>query len=745
MNSVDVIVPCYRYGRYLRECVTSILRQSIRDIRILIINDASPDNTSEIASDLIKEDSRIMYLQHATNKGHIYTYNEGIEWAIADYLLLLSADDYLLPDALTRSTNLMDAHPEVGFTFGRVIELDESGTETRTDSFIRDEQPADYRILTGLEFINLSAQHNIVRTPTAVVRTKLQKRLGGYRAELPHTGDMEMWLRIAAHSSVGMLEEYQAVYRRHCESMSSTYMLNCWLPDLKQRKAALDCFFQTCSDALPSIEKLRGKIFRSLAVDAVGFASAAFNQGDLSLSEQLSSFALGLCPGVRELAAWKRLACKRRLGFTTWQIVRPALSKLLKSRSSMKVPATSQTNRHIDAESGTRKPQRVLFVTRSFEFGGAEKHLIALINSFGASPVKLSMFCLQKDFQFYKERLNQDDGQHIGIKSMRQLDARRGIRCVVAWWLALRRARADAVVFVYGSFWALPWHVSIAAWLAGIPRRFAIAQLPPPPPPAKARGWSVRSIAHTLKRVRHLLGVRVAAACYTSVVSVSEAVRHTLLRDYKYPSETVVTVHNGVSCSEFSRNGDSRRIVRASLAVGEEEFLLVCAARLNMHKRIDIVLSALAQIVCDGVRCKCVIVGDGPLRSELVERATDLRLNGYVTFVGFKDDVAPYLNAADAFVLTSSTEGLSLAVLEAMACGIPCIVTNVGGNPEAITNKIHGLVVHANSVREVADAIVYLIAHPEERAQMSESAERRAREMFSMDRKLAEIRHIIMT
>src|SRR4051794_37590717 len=107
-------------------------------------------------------------------------------------MLLLSADDYLLPGAQSRATNLMDAHPEVRFTFGNVIELSDNGNETSTKSVIA-ANGSDKRILEGHELIELTgAEGNQVTTCSAVVRTELQKHLGGYREELPHAGDVEM-------------------------------------------------------------------------------------------------------------------------------------------------------------------------------------------------------------------------------------------------------------------------------------------------------------------------------------------------------------------------------------------------------------------------------------------------------------------------------------------------------------------------------------------------------------------------
>src|SRR5207253_8052097 len=120
-------------------------------VRVLIIDDASPDNTAEVAAELVREDPRVSFIRHIENKGHINTYNEGIEWASADYMLLLSADDYLLPGALSRATGLMEAHPEVGFTFGKAIELSDSGNEIPIEGIIK-----TTRILERREFIELS-------------------------------------------------------------------------------------------------------------------------------------------------------------------------------------------------------------------------------------------------------------------------------------------------------------------------------------------------------------------------------------------------------------------------------------------------------------------------------------------------------------------------------------------------------------------------------------------------------------
>lgn len=325
-----MFVPCYNYGRFLSQCVYSVLGQTGVNVRVLVIDDASSDNTSEVAAALARENSRVTGIRHGTNKGHINTYNEGIEWASADYMLLLSADDYLLPGALIRAADLMDANPELGFVFGNVIELSDSGHETPTKNVI-----GATRIFEGREFIELSGSDNLVATCSAVVRAKLQKRLGGYRNELPHTGDMEMWLRFAAHAKVGFISAYQGVYRQHGTNMSTAYYSisqdrviyrkNGRLADVQQRKSALDCFAEHCRRSGPPYGDLSGRLYRRLAELATSHASSAFNDGEMEEASQLSEFALAVCPEIKRSSAWAKLICKRWMGARAWRTVRPAV------------------------------------------------------------------------------------------------------------------------------------------------------------------------------------------------------------------------------------------------------------------------------------------------------------------------------------------------------------------------------------------------------------------------------------
>ena len=120
----------------------------------------------------------------------------------------------------------------------------------------------------------------------------------------------------------------------------------------------------------------------------------------------------------------------------------------------------------------TTNRKTILFVMKSGEYGGAEKHLLELVSRLGGSGVQVSILCLEEDF--YTERLNQQQNTYVRVVSKRNLNSFWG------WFRTFRDLRPDVVVLVNASLWCLRWYTPVAGWLAGIPRRFSIAHLTPP-------------------------------------------------------------------------------------------------------------------------------------------------------------------------------------------------------------------------------------------------------------------------
>ena len=288
LSKIDIVIPCYNYGHFLESCVRSVLEQSVSDLRVLIIDDASLDRTYSVARQLSEADPRVSVISHAENWGHIRTYNQGIEWAEADYFMILSADDLLAPGAFERATSIMDKYPDIVLTHGIALVWQDDGPFPSIST-----QPTDSWKRQDLIGEMCAEGMNLVCTPTAILRTGVQKAVGGYRPSFPHAADMEMWLRCATKGTVATIDGVQAVYRKHTSNMSNAYFQG-KLRDYRQRKEVFDSFFEECAGHLPNAKNLRVRANRALAEKVYWSGVAQLCRGDTANGRQLLCFSFDL-------------------------------------------------------------------------------------------------------------------------------------------------------------------------------------------------------------------------------------------------------------------------------------------------------------------------------------------------------------------------------------------------------------------------------------------------------------------
>lgn len=328
MSSVDVVIPCYNYGHYLADSVGSALDQPGVDVRVLIIDDASTDDSAERARALAATDTRIDVSAHPQNRGHIATYNEGLlDWCKSDYCVLLSADDMVAPGALTRAAHYLDAHPGSGFVYGPHRKFRETAELPRSPR-----HRARARTYRGQDWLSQRFRQgmNVIASPEVVVRTSVQQAVGGYDPSLPHSGDMEMWMRLAAHGDVGYLGGVdQAYYRVHGHNMSISWFVDAGLNDLNQRWTGYASFLEKEGDRVHERSLAEQVVRRRLASDALWLACRAYDDGAAGVDRAgpLVEFAETLYPGAPELPEWRHLALRRRLGPARM----PAVSRVLPS------------------------------------------------------------------------------------------------------------------------------------------------------------------------------------------------------------------------------------------------------------------------------------------------------------------------------------------------------------------------------------------------------------------------------
>jgi hypothetical protein len=210
---VSFLVPCYNYGRFLGQAIDSLLSQTLGDLEIIVIDDASTDETAGVLAAYAAE-PRVRSLRHAHNRGHIRSYNEGLALAKGRYVGILSADDFCLrTDAVERQVALFEQHPHVGMVYSAHVMLAADGAVIPVRPF------AQGGVRSGLAEFRALMWGNYVLHSGTLLRHEVQAALGPYDPTLPQSGDWDLWLRAAAAYDVGYVAEPLYAYRQHPTNM----------------------------------------------------------------------------------------------------------------------------------------------------------------------------------------------------------------------------------------------------------------------------------------------------------------------------------------------------------------------------------------------------------------------------------------------------------------------------------------------------------------------------------------------
>jgi glycosyltransferase involved in cell wall biosynthesis len=221
-----------------------------------------------------------------------------------------------------------------------------------------------------------------------------------------------------------------------------------------------------------------------------------------------------------------------------------------------------------------------------------------------------------------------------------------------------------------------------------------------------------------------------------AIVAVSEELRRHML-DARFPAARVAVVRNGIEAGARPSAVD-RRAARRALGITGATPLAVSVARLDTVKDFGTLLDAFATVRRQLPGARLLIVGDGPERAWMTQRAAQPDLEGAVDLLGYRDDVRAVIAAADVYVNSSISEGISITILEAMAAGLPVVATNVGGTPEVLSGDAGGVLVPSRDPGQLASALLELLADPSRRDTMAAAARRRLETSFTIDRMVDE-------
>lgn len=353
----------------------------------------------------------------------------------------------------------------------------------------------------------------------------------------------------------------------------------------------------------------------------------------------------------------------------------------------------------------------IAHVLSGLQVGGLERVVVNLVRALSKMGYRQHVICLEDGGPFAEQV------EACGV-SVTVLGKRLGMNlCVVRQLAALFRKKKVSIVHTHNP--SPHFHGILAAVLAGVPVRIHTKH--------------GRNYPENAKRV--LLG-RVLSWFTDVIVPVSDDAAEVLLKVEKVNSAKIRRIWNGVD-TELYKPVESIR----SCEVAEESGFVSCdrragvvgtIARLSPEKDQATMLASFALVLKALPRVRLIIVGDGSCRRVLEEQAHSLGISGQVEFLGMRSDIPDLMRAFDIFTLSSTTEGTSMTILEAMACGVPVVATEVGGNSELIDPPHCGLVSPAGNVAALASAYLALLKDPVRRNKMGIEGRKRVMENFSL-------------
>ena len=231
-----------------------------------------------------------------------------------------------------------------------------------------------------------------------------------------------------------------------------------------------------------------------------------------------------------------------------------------------------------------------------------------------------------------------------------------------------------------------------------------------------------------------ILEDRLCARFIDRFVGVSEELTEYLASTVGVRRPILTTILNGVDIDRFRPVlPDVRAAGRQALGFGDDDVVLGAICRLDPVKGLDFMIRGLARIRDARPRCKLVIVGDGPIRADLEALIAAMCLGQAVTLLGWRSDVENVLPVLDAYVSTSISEGTSMTILEAMACGLPVVASDVGGN-RRLVNSANGYLFPVNDEEAFARAGIAIVDSPGVRSELGAESRRRVESDFSVQR-----------
>lgn len=231
-------------------------------------------------------------------------------------------------------------------------------------------------------------------------------------------------------------------------------------------------------------------------------------------------------------------------------------------------------------------------------------------------------------------------------------------------------------------------------------------------------------------KLRHWLTLPVLKM-FDRILTVSDSVKESAIHYDKLNSEKIVTIYNGINITKYKPQKEM--LINNEFKENDNTKIIGTVGRLCVEKGQKFLIKAMPLIKKQSPESKLVIVGEGELRKTFEELIIKLNLHNSVILTGYRNDVPSILNKFDIFVLPSLTEGLPNSLIEAMACALPCIVSNIQSCAELIDDRVTGLLIETGNSIMIAEKVIYLLRNNEIANKIGNTARKKIENNFNIE------------
>jgi glycosyltransferase involved in cell wall biosynthesis len=670
---VSIILPSYNGSKYIRTSIDSCLNQTFNNFELIIVDDASSDETPQIINSY--KDPRIRYIRNQTNQRLPNSLNIGFIHARGKFLTWTSDDNIYLPNAIEKMFNVLQ-FLKYDFVYA--------------DNFtFKDDNLKDVQHLR-LDKHTFLFKSNCIRACFLYTRQVMEK-IGLYDPDMEFIEDYDYWVRVSKEFYMHHLEEPLYFYRYHQEQLYS-----------KRNKDI--------------------KIIELLFKVKYGFMSdplALWYLRDLTRENTFLGKATSV---VFKKPVIKRILNNYKKSIFNFTTTRKLLNHVVYKSSK--------------PQKKTFMFFRRLPLMPEGEWGGLEKLMFDWFKRIDYEKTDVYVVVPQGwEHRFSEEALKYKIPVNIielpfdfkeGI-----------LKRFLNMWYFLKNFKIDTVIYFQAHFEEFSIAEILAASMCANGNVFMhenSGSLKPPPFSSRKYFGILPGLGLWWYLNRCLINLRGKTA--KKILVVSGEIKHRYVSWWKYPQSQISVTYHGTDTSKFSPSPENRQKIRAQLKLNSSDIVLITTARFTKIKCLDRVIKAFDVLSKEFDHLRLVMAGSGPLEPELKELANSLSSREHITFLGHLSDTSDYLKASDIFILSSDNEGLSLALLEAMSAGLICISTDCGGSNEAITHEKTGFIVE-RSVEGIAEGLKKILSLPkEQQEEMSSTASVFVRNNFDINKNI---------